>query len=174
MATTTIFQIPSSFNMNNLVTKVSQLYQAKGFTVTAIPIGSGVTIDFRKDNDNIKKYVGLSLGIKANIMIQDENIVINYTDAEWTGKIFGFVIGWFLCWIPWIPTIIGTIRQSGLPKNIGNDIQMVSGGHHSTQPFTTASPQGDATPAAQTFCKHCGSVLVADEQFCGTCGTKTD
>jgi len=128
MAATTMFPISPNFNMQELITKITQMYQAKGFTVMAMPMGSGASIDFRKDDGGIKKYVGLALGVKANMMIQGETLIVNYSDAEWTGKIVGFIIGWFMCWIPCITAIIGSLKQSDLPKQIGTDLQMLAGG----------------------------------------------
>jgi len=126
MADMTMFPVPQNFDMHVLAEKITQMYQAKGFAVTTMPIGSGISIDFRKDDSGIKKYVGLALGIRTNIMIQGENVIINYTDAEWNGKIIGFIIGWFMCWIPCITAIIGASQQSALPKSLGNDIQMLA------------------------------------------------
>ncbi len=181
MSNTTMFPVPPNFNIQELVGKITQMYQAKGFVVTAMPMGEGASIDFRKDDDGIKKYVGLALGLKANIMIQGETVIVNYTDAEWTGKIVAFVIGWFVCIIPWITAIIGTIQQSGLPKSIGNDIQMIAGGCGMAQPFGV--PQQQYPPAQQTYtqpdqsvpqpqsvCKQCGAVLAENAQFCTKCG----
>ena len=128
MSDVTMFPLPPNFNLQDLVAKITHMYQIKGFTVMAMPMGNGVSLDFRKDDEGIKKYVGLALGIRANIMIQGDTVIVNYTDAEWNGKIVGFIIGWFLCWIPCITAIVGTIQQNDLPKNIGNDLRMLASG----------------------------------------------
>lgn len=174
MATITMFPMPQNFNLQEVVEKVTQMYQAKGFAVTAMPMGAGASIDFKKNDGGIQKFVGLTLGVKANILIQGENIVVNYTDAEWTSKIIGFVVGWFLCWIPWITAIVGCVQQVELPKSIGNDIQMLasSGGaqYPSTQQVYVQSNQPVSTP--QTACIQCGVTLAGNEQFCASCGAK--
>jgi len=92
-----------------------------------MPLGTGVSIDFRKDDGGIKKLVGLALGVKANIMVHDKMIIVDFTDAEWTGKILALAVGWIFCLIPFILGIIGCIKQSDLPKSIGNDIHMSVG-----------------------------------------------
>ena len=122
---TNMFPITPNFNMQELTKQITQIYQAKGFSVIAIPIGTGVSITFSKNDSGIQKFIGLSLGIKANIMLQNEHIIVNFSDAEWTGKIIGFAIGWILCFIPFIIAIVGSIQQSDLPKSIGTDIQML-------------------------------------------------
>ena len=62
MSSTTMFPVPQNFNMQELVAKVTQMYQAKGFIVTTIPMGAGVSIDFRKDDDGIKSILGWRSG----------------------------------------------------------------------------------------------------------------
>ena len=133
MADTRMFPAPPNFNMEETVKKVTQMYQAKGFTVMAMPMGAGALIDFRKNDGGIQKIMGLALGVKANIMLQDNNVIVNFSDAEWTGKIIGLAIGWILCLIPFITSIVGCVQQSGLPKSIGNDIQMIAG--NGTNPY---------------------------------------
>ena len=128
MTDTRMFPVPPNFNMDEMIQKVTEMYQAKGFTVMAMPMGTGASIDFRKDDSGITKYIGLALGVRANIMMQNGNMIINFSDAEWTGKVVGLVIGWMFCLIPFIIALIGSLRQLELPKDIGNDIQMIVGG----------------------------------------------
>jgi len=128
MTDTKIFPLPPNFDMDKMIQQITQMYQAKGFTVMAMPMGTGAVIDFRKDDGGITKYLGLALGVKANIMVQNGNMIINFSDAEWTGKIVGLVIGWVFCLIPFIIALIGSFRQLELPNSIGNDIQMIVGG----------------------------------------------
>ncbi|MCL2003968.1 MAG: hypothetical protein FWG72_08200 [Oscillospiraceae bacterium] len=126
MADTKTFPIGPNFNMNEMVAKLTQLYQSKGFQVSQIQIGTSVTLTFDKDTDGIKKFVGLGLGIKANISINNNALIVNFSDAEWTGKIIGLAVGWVLCLIPFLLACYGAVQQSDLPKKIGNDIQMLA------------------------------------------------
>ncbi|MCL2828372.1 MAG: hypothetical protein FWD99_06495 [Oscillospiraceae bacterium] len=127
MSGTKMFPVPPNFNMDDLVQKVTQMYQAKGFDVTSMPMGSGgASIDFRKNDGGIQKYVGLALGIRANIMLQNNTVVINFSDPEWTGKIVGLAIGWVFCLIPFIIAIVGCVQQSEFPQSVGNDIQALA------------------------------------------------
>lgn len=143
MADTKMIPVNPDFDMVDLVTKLTQMYQAQGFEVSAIQAGTGVSIKFSKDDDGVKKFVGLALGITANISMGDNNtlsnsssskaLIINFSGAEWLGKIVGLAIGWVLCLIPFVIAGYGAIKQSELPKKIGNDIQtLVVGG---TVPF---------------------------------------
>ena len=125
MADTKMFPVDSNFDMEKMVRELTEMYQAKGFNVTVMQIGTGVSINFEKDNDGIKKFIGLALCIKANITINDDRMIINFTDAEWMGKIMGGAIGFFLCLVPAFIAGYGAMQQFELPKKIGNDIQIL-------------------------------------------------
>ena len=128
MADTKIIPISADFDLKNMVAKLTQTYQAKGFDVTAMQLGTGISIDFKKDDDGIKKFIGLALAIKANITLNENTMMINFTDAEWMGKIIALGIGWLLCLVPAFLGGYGAVKQLELPKTIGNDIQMIVGG----------------------------------------------
>ena len=106
MAEMKMVPIHPDFKMDDMTDKLIKLYQAKGFGVMSSKIGDTVSITFSKDNDGIKKFVGLAKEITANFTISnnggDAVLMINFTDAEWTGKIIGMVVGWFLCFIPFL------------------------------------------------------------------------
>ena len=126
--TTKMIPIGEGFDLHQLVEKLMQTYRGKGFDVQAMQLGEGVSVTFSKDDDGIKKYVGLALGIKANFNVNNGMLMVNFSDAEWTGKIIALAVGWFLCLIPFLIGIYGCIQQSDLPKKITNDIQMIVGG----------------------------------------------
>ena len=63
---------------------------------------------------NLRRALGTS-------MVANGVLSINFSDGDWTGKIIGLVVGWFICLIPFITAIIGCVKQSQLPKSIGND-----------------------------------------------------
>ena len=64
--------------------------------------------------------------IVPNFSRMNNTVSVNFSDGDWTGKIIGFVVGWFLCFIPCITAAIGTARQLSLPKSIGNDATMIA------------------------------------------------
>ena len=129
MAETKMLPIGPDFNMNELVGRLTQKYQAQGFDVVPMQMGDSVSIKFSKDNDGIKKFVGLCLEVTANLSVNNGQLIINFTDAEWTGKIIGLAVGWFLCLIPFLIAIYGAVKQSEFPKTITNDIRaLMSGG----------------------------------------------
>lgn len=127
MAETKMIPISPNFDLNEMVTTLVQMYQAKGFEVMAMPMGQGVSISFEKDDSGIKKFLGLALGVTANITINNNTLMINFTDAEWTGKIIAVALGVFL-FIPFFTAGYGALKQSEFPKTIGKDIQIIAGG----------------------------------------------
>jgi len=115
--------------MDATIAQLQQLYSGKGFYVTAIPYNSGVSVEFSKDDSGFKKWIGLALGIRANISISNGYLYISFTDAEWTGKIVAIAVGWFMCLVPLITGIIGAVAQNDFPRLIANDIQMLAMGN---------------------------------------------
>lgn len=127
MADSFMANVPSNFDMNNFVQALRDTYMAKGFSVNAMGMGNTARIVFDKGCGGINMLLGLGKGITANCMFQNGMLIINYTDADWTSKIVGLCVGWFLCLIPFITSIVGCINQSGLTKEINNDITMILG-----------------------------------------------
>lgn len=124
-------------------------------------VGGGICVDFNDGNDGFKKYMGMGANVKASFTVNNGALNVNFSDVDWVGKIVAFLVGWFLCWIPWVTCAIGLFKQLEFPKKIGNDIQMlVSGG----QQFN-AQPQW-------TNCPKCGAAVEPGAQFCPGCGEK--
>ena len=130
-----MISINPDFDMNEMVDQLTQMYRSKGFEVTAVQMGNGISVKFSKDEDGIKKFVGLGLEITANFTVNNNTLMINFSNAEWTSKIIGLAVGWFLCLVPFITAAYGAFQQSELPKKIANDIQMLLAG--GTMPFGT-------------------------------------
>lgn len=133
MADTKMFPIGENFDFNGMVEEIQQTYQAKGFDVSAMQMGQGVSITFAKDDDGIKKFVGLGLAVTANISINNNNLVINFTDAEWMGKLIALGAGLLLSALCVGIALLftggyGVVKQLDLPKMIGKDIQMIANG----------------------------------------------
>ena len=105
MADTKMIPITEDFDLHKMVEQLLQTYRGKGFDVQAMQMGDGVSITFSKDDDGIK--ICWALGIKANISINNSTLMVNFSDAEWTGKIIAVAVGWFLCLIPFIIGIYG-------------------------------------------------------------------
>ncbi len=126
MANTLMVDAPENFDLEKFSAELSETYQAKGFTVQVMKMKNGVRLKFDKKTGGINMLLGLGLGVTATCTLQrNGNLIVNYSDADWTGKIVGLIVGWFLCFIPVITAIIGCLKQSSLTKDIDNDIIML-------------------------------------------------
>ena len=128
MANTLMTNVTENFNLQAMAEEIKEKYQAKGFTVTVMTQKNGVRLKFDKKCGGINMLLGLGQGITATCMLQGkekDNLIVNFSDGDWTGKIIGLIAGWFLCLIPFVTAIIGSIKQSSLPKEISDDILML-------------------------------------------------
>ncbi len=130
MANNFMLNIPENFDIQAFTDELSQLYQTQGFNVRVLKMKNGAKVIFDKKCGGINNLLGLGQGISANINIvgkENDTLSVTYSEAEWTGKIVGGVVGLCLCWIPCITALIGLCRQLSLPKKISNDIQAIVG-----------------------------------------------
>lgn len=127
MADTLMMNVSENFDLNVLAQSLAETYRAKGFTVNVANINNSVIIDFDKGVGGINMLLGMDLGIKATLTVNNNTLMVNYSEAAWTGKIIGLCIGWVVCLVPFITAIVGAIKQSKFPKEISNDITMLCG-----------------------------------------------
>lgn len=141
MANQIVFNISPDFNMQMFAHQLAEKYRMEGFSVTIAEFNGSEIITFDKDTDGINTILGLGQGIKATCMIMNGALIIDFSDADWTGKIIGLIIGWFICLIPGITALVGAIRQSQLPKKITNDAMMIASQQNPQNP-----PYGPGAP----------------------------
>ena len=127
MATTPVmFNVVENFDVQTLGFKLRDLYASKGFNAVVLnAFGPNISLRLEQGVGGINTVLGNCKAITVNIALQGNMLIINYTDAEWTSKIVGFVVGFFLCWIPCITALIGSINQNNLPGEITRDITML-------------------------------------------------
>lgn len=123
-----MLNVKPSFDMEVFAGKITDTYRAKGFTVNSVMMNGNCIITFNKGTGGINTILGMGKGIKATFVRANDTLSINFSDAEWTGKIIAIAVGWFLCLVPFITGIIGAVGQIGLPKEITNDATMIAAG----------------------------------------------
>ena len=117
--------VSEEFDVQAMAEELAANLQAKGYTARAVKMKNGARIAIEKGRGGINTILGMGEGITVAIMKQgNETLVATFSDAEWTSKIIGFVVG-FLCLIPFITAIIGTIRQLSLPKSIESELALL-------------------------------------------------
>ena len=129
MADTLMKNVSEGFDLEAMAQEIKENFTAKGFTVNVMKMKNGVRLKFDKKCGGINMLLGLGQGITATCMLQGkerDNLVVNYSDGDWTGKIIGLIAGWCLCWVPIINAIIGCIKQSSLPKEINEAIMAIA------------------------------------------------
>lgn len=139
MADSVFFNVAPDFNLQMFAGQLAEKYRMEGFTVSVAEFNNTVVLTFDKSTGGINMLLGLGLGIKATCTVVNGVLTIAFSDAEWTGKIIGLCVGWFICLVPFITAIVGCVKQSQLPKDIGNDAMVI------------ASQQGNQPPAGGPF-----------------------
>ncbi len=117
--------VREDINVDTIAQRLAEIYNVKGYTVTVTKFNNSVSVNFEKGLGGINTVLGMGVSVKANISVTNGVLNVTFSDAEWTSKIIGYAVGWFLCWIPIVTAVIGTINQLELPKSIGSDIRMI-------------------------------------------------
>lgn len=160
MEDTVFFNVAPDFNLQMFARQLAEKYRMEGFTVTVAEFNNVAVLTFDKETGGINMLFGLGLGIKATCTVLNGVLTIVFSDAEWTGKIIGLCVGAYVCFIPLITAIVGCVKQSQLPKNIGNDAVIIAsqqsnqppaGGFYygeqgSQNPYNTAEPNSQPGP----------------------------
>lgn len=126
MANSVMVNVGKNFDLNSFAEQLANKYRAEGYNVNVANLNNSLFITFEKNTGGINMVLGLGEGIKASCMVSNGTMNISFSDGDWTGKIVGFIVGWFVCFIPIITALIGTIKQSSLPKKIGTDATMIA------------------------------------------------
>ena len=121
-----MLNVNPSFDMDVFVGRLTDTYRIKGYNVSVVNMNGAYIVTFEKGTGGINTLLGLGESVKATCMCTNGMLTVSYSDAEWTSKIIGGVVGWFLCLIPFITAIIGAVHQLQLPKSISNDATMIA------------------------------------------------
>lgn len=128
MADSIMLSVPEGFDLSNLTSQLADMYRAKGFTVNVASLNNAEIVEFDKGVGGINMILGLDLGIKATFTVQNSTtLIVNFSDAAWTGKIIGLCVGWLICLVPFITAAVGAVKQSKFPKDLRNDITALIG-----------------------------------------------
>lgn len=122
-----------------LIHQVALTMETQGFQANVQMVGpqAGV-LTIQKDREGFQNVLGLGLECRANFSAINGQLSVNI-DGEWTNKIIAIAVGWFICFVPIITGIVGTVSQLSLPDKIFNAVNMAvsaaqSGGFQQTPP----------------------------------------
>lgn len=126
MADSLIINVNPSFDLNVFTEQLSNLYRAKGYNVVPASTPVGTTMLVEKGTGGINTVLGLGESVRVNCTYNSGVLTVSFADAEWTSKIVGAIVGWFVCLIPLITAAVGAFRQSQLPKDIATDATTIA------------------------------------------------
>lgn len=129
MAKSFMVNVPEKFDITAFADEVAALYQGKGYTVRKVNMKNGTKITVEKGVGGINTVLGMGEAITATCTMQGKDggvLSVNLSDGDWTGKIIGLVVGWFVCLIPCITAIIGITKQMSLEKSMQSDLEMTA------------------------------------------------
>lgn len=126
MATPLMLNVAPSFNMSAFAEQLATSYRSQGYVVNVMYFPDRVSVKFEKDTGGINTVLGLGEGITAHCTLNNGMLYINYSDEEWTGKIIGFCVGWFVCMVPFVTAIVGTVKQLDLSKKISAEATRIA------------------------------------------------
>lgn len=99
---------------------------AQGYQTNIQMIGpSAGVLTVAKNREGFSNIIGLGLECRVNFSAINGQLTVNI-DSEWTNKIIAIAVGWFICFIPIITGIVGTVSQITLPDKIFNAVNMSS------------------------------------------------
>ncbi len=122
MASTFLLKLPTGTTVDAVADALARLYTQKGFTITTNHFPYAIVLDMDRGVGGRNMLLGLDLGIKVTLSVNDDTLTVNYSDGAWIGKIIGLLVGWFLCGIPVVTALFGAMRQNELPARINRDI----------------------------------------------------
>ena len=129
MANNLTLNVSENFDLQAMADTLCEQYQAKGYTTKTLKMKNGVKIKVEKNTGGINTLLGMGEAITATCMLtgKEKDVMnVSFGEGDWTGKIIGLTVGWFLCLIPAITSILGVVRQLDLPKVLENDITVLA------------------------------------------------
>ena len=98
--------------------------EAQGYKATIQMIGPNAgVLTITKSREGFSNILGLGLECRANFSAINDQLTVNI-DSEWANKVIAIAVGWFVCFIPVITGVVGTVSQLTLPDKIFNGIGM--------------------------------------------------
>lgn len=127
MANNFTYDVSEGFNVEAVAEQLKETYEGKGYTVRINKLKNGFKLTVEKGVGGINTLLGMGQGITATCNLrgkESDTLSVTLSDGDWMGKIIGFVAGWFLCMVPFVTAIIGTMRQLNLQKDVANEIEL--------------------------------------------------
>lgn len=120
--------VAANADLYAIIQSTEQQLRGQGFDVQVTPMTQqSAMFSVSKGRDGFENIVGLGVECKVTISMMPNNIVTVNVESEWTNKIIALAVGWFLCLIPFITGIVGSVNQNSLPNKIITAVQTAVG-----------------------------------------------
>ena len=121
-------------DLNSVIQAIALTMETQGFetNIQMITPQTGV-LTVKKDREGFMNILGMGLECRVNFASINGQLSVNI-DSEWTNKIIAVAVGWFVCFIPVITGIVGTVNQISLPDKIFVATNMSVGAAQSVKP----------------------------------------
>lgn len=86
MANSTMLKVSPAFDLEAFSNQLADAYRAKGFAVNVAAFNGSSVITFDKNTGGINMLLGMGEGIKATCTLNNDSLIINFSDGDWTGK----------------------------------------------------------------------------------------
>ena len=125
MAENLSLSVGENFDIEKMCEELKDMMMQKGYHVNLLKLKNGINVQISKGIGGINTVLGMGVKISAVCTMRKDNLMVNFSDAEWTSKIIGCVVGFFCC-VPFITAIIGIVRQVNLPKEVRDAIMLLA------------------------------------------------
>lgn len=118
------YPFPADADLYAVVQATALTMDAQGYQTNIQMIGPGAgVLTISKSRDGFSNIIGLGLECRANFSVLNGQLSVNI-DSEWANKVIAIAVGWFICFIPVITGVVGTVSQLTLPDKIFNAVNM--------------------------------------------------
>lgn len=178
MADSRVFRQVEGVNVADIAREVEfYLRNNKGMVSETIEAPNGYLVQAKQD-DKIKKFVGMGLATHVQIIPTGDIITVNVGEAKWADKAGAAAAGVLIFYPLLITAGIGAWQQRKLPEEIFDVVErfISSGGRSVYAGYAssgTVSPSA-AKPAAEDKieCPNCHAMNDKGQNFCSNCGEK--
>lgn len=118
------YPFPAGTDLYAVIQAAALSMDAQGYQTSIQMIGPNAgVLTITKSREGFSNILGLGLECRANFSAINDQLTVNI-DSEWANKVIAIAVGWFVCLIPVITGVVGTVSQITLPDKIFNAVNM--------------------------------------------------
>ena len=126
MADNTLINVSDAFDMKVFAGALCDSFRMRGYEANFVINQENATVTIEKNTGGINMILGLGESITVSCIKNNDILSLSFTEEEWIWKIIGLAVGWFLCFIPLITSLVGIVNQTKLPKTIASEARLIA------------------------------------------------